>query len=666
MDAHMLMDGPALVNRQFSQFAENSKKSFLHACLDAHIHIFPLHSIDTGPDGGPICACNGGAGCGTVGKHPQGKWSNPWNPAAAGIGDVLDAWINDKPDRGWGNHLGLSRLVCVDIDPKKGGFDSLALLRSRGILAGVEPQVVTGSGGYHFYFLAPDNCDPRLGWQGPNGDHRCFQSPLPGIDLCAGQHYMVLPWSCHKNGNVYVLKSPDLFRVMPDNLAEFWSSLPCFNAAAAPARVYTVVERCSGTPADSHTVERARRYIAATEPPVHDGSHSRRAGRIARLCSIDFGLDRHDSRMLLMEWDARCGDPIPLPQIERLLDFGENGRGSRGWRNNVEDGGLTADERKTLEAYKDVKIEWDYEPKPKEKVSVEDVQEPKEQADAIEGRDAVVDDLDDLCTEGRESQTSKRGGDCPRCRRWISRIFRKRGTSFFFWKSFPCRGSDCEGCHKMKKALYRLTIARHLWAWAVSFPKGRIPLLYLMTVDRYAIDGLLHRLRSRRGKFFAVEIGGMGSIPGPQFLVLSTLSLENNEARDVDYTEGCIELHAAIDAMPFGCRGKVFRSSRCWKLVDDGEEKTGENELVCKPGATTEISKKILAYHNIDTEPISGRSRFFPWHGFKFSCDPDQVADVLRDLEAGDTLGADVEFISGSDPPPAPATPGWEREFMSG
>lgn len=182
-------------------FPISEKISFLHDCVARDCHLLPLHRLLFTPGGEPVCDCSKGMDCTAKGKHPLGKWSNPLDPKDSRVKRFIEELLFYYPDRGFGIHVGLSRLCVLDIDPKNGGDESLAELQRDGIFDGLQPTVFTGSGGRHFYFPDDDDCDPRRGWEGPGGDFKCALQISPGVEWFSGQHFVVLPYSPHKSGN---------------------------------------------------------------------------------------------------------------------------------------------------------------------------------------------------------------------------------------------------------------------------------------------------------------------------------------------------------------------------------------------------------------------------------------------------------------------------------
>jgi hypothetical protein len=119
--------------------------------------VVPLHHVTSG-----ACSC-GAEDCRSVGKHPR---ISKWEQKASSDPKTVAAWANVWPAANIGIATGHTFFV-LDIDPDKGGFESLAALIAE---HGELPQTVqqqTGSGGHHYLFALPDfevtNSWKRLG-----------------------------------------------------------------------------------------------------------------------------------------------------------------------------------------------------------------------------------------------------------------------------------------------------------------------------------------------------------------------------------------------------------------------------------------------------------------------------------------------------------------------
>lgn len=85
----------------------------------------------------------------------------------------------------------MSGLVILDVDPRNGGNESLRELEERHGRLPETLQVLTGGGGRHFYFAAPEGA--------------CVKSRkvTSGLDLKADGGYVIAPPSSHPSGGTY-------------------------------------------------------------------------------------------------------------------------------------------------------------------------------------------------------------------------------------------------------------------------------------------------------------------------------------------------------------------------------------------------------------------------------------------------------------------------------
>lgn len=144
--------------------------------------IIPLHTIVEG-----TCTCGGKPSC-KPGKHPR---LNNWYTQATKAARKIDRWCKQWPVTNWGFALGsVSMLVCMDIDPRHGGYETLALLEAK---YGPLPATVivdTGGGGQHRYFLWPGRA---FSWVDLG----------PGVHLLGDRRLAVAPGSRHISGRIY-------------------------------------------------------------------------------------------------------------------------------------------------------------------------------------------------------------------------------------------------------------------------------------------------------------------------------------------------------------------------------------------------------------------------------------------------------------------------------
>jgi hypothetical protein len=151
--------------------------------------VFPLHTPIKGR-----CSC-GNPKCGkTTGKHPR---------TLHGLKDattseaVIREWWEKWPDANIGILTGEpSGLVVLDVDPAKGGEESLAALeRTYGPLPKTV-ETITGGGGRHLLFN-----HPGVRIKSSTG------VLAPGLDIRADGGYIVAPPSLHLSGRLYTLEA---------------------------------------------------------------------------------------------------------------------------------------------------------------------------------------------------------------------------------------------------------------------------------------------------------------------------------------------------------------------------------------------------------------------------------------------------------------------------
>jgi putative DNA primase/helicase len=144
--------------------------------------VLPLHSIRDGR-----CTCRR-QNCEHPGKHPRtlhGVLDATTDPT------IVMGWWHGSPDANLAVATGAaSGIVVLDVDPRNGGDASLADLQRQNGALPETPRVLTGGGGMHVYFHAPQPTVPTR----VVGD---------GLDLKAAGGYVVAPPSLHLSGRLY-------------------------------------------------------------------------------------------------------------------------------------------------------------------------------------------------------------------------------------------------------------------------------------------------------------------------------------------------------------------------------------------------------------------------------------------------------------------------------
>jgi hypothetical protein len=159
-------------------------KRMLHAALryaKAGFPVFPVHTVRGGK-----CSC-GKLDCRSPGKHPR---------TSRGFIDAttdrkkIKAWWTEWPDSNIGMPTGsVSGLLVLDVDPRNGGYKSLAkVLIDSGPLPPTAKQQ-TGGGGRHLFFRYSGLKMPK--------------TLAPGIDVKADGGYVVVAPSIHQSGKRY-------------------------------------------------------------------------------------------------------------------------------------------------------------------------------------------------------------------------------------------------------------------------------------------------------------------------------------------------------------------------------------------------------------------------------------------------------------------------------
>jgi hypothetical protein len=116
-------------------------------------------------------------------KQPDTTLCPQGHKNATNSADVARSWWAGRDDLGIGIALRASGLLCVDVDPRNGGMETLDALDHQHGQLDADVLALSGGGGPHYYFLNEDgaNYPANLG---------------PGVD-CKSDGYMVAPPSVH-------------------------------------------------------------------------------------------------------------------------------------------------------------------------------------------------------------------------------------------------------------------------------------------------------------------------------------------------------------------------------------------------------------------------------------------------------------------------------------
>ena len=153
------------------------------------IAVFPVHGAAQS-DGRWICTC-GNPDCANPAKHPFGSLAPHGLKDATTDPDRITRWFST---RAWLN-VGASTtgFLALDVDPRNGGEESLAALEKQ---QGALPETwrtLTGGGGEHIWFRAPEGRTIRNN-KGKLG---------AGLDVKTEGGYVITPPSWHISGRPY-------------------------------------------------------------------------------------------------------------------------------------------------------------------------------------------------------------------------------------------------------------------------------------------------------------------------------------------------------------------------------------------------------------------------------------------------------------------------------
>lgn len=138
-----------------------------------------------------LCSCHKKADCPSKAKHPI---SSKWAEIAENRVEAIKSWRQAfRADINFGVVTGRkSGVVVLDIDPRHDGESTLDNLQVKYGRLPDTAQVITGSGGSHYYFKAPNEVIK-------NGTN----IGGAGVDFRGDGGFVVAPGSRHASGNIY-------------------------------------------------------------------------------------------------------------------------------------------------------------------------------------------------------------------------------------------------------------------------------------------------------------------------------------------------------------------------------------------------------------------------------------------------------------------------------
>jgi putative DNA primase/helicase len=176
--------------------SEPRRRDAALACARHYLAIHPCWWTKGG-----VCQCRKGRRCESPGKHPI---LERWQDVATTDPALIERWWSRWPHANIGIACGPSGILVLDIDPRHDGDETLRdLIAQYGALPET-PEVLTGGGGRHIYFAAPEGITNA--------------SPFAGIDIRGEGGFVVAPGSIHASSNTYeweVSCHPDSMPIAP-------------------------------------------------------------------------------------------------------------------------------------------------------------------------------------------------------------------------------------------------------------------------------------------------------------------------------------------------------------------------------------------------------------------------------------------------------------------
>jgi putative DNA primase/helicase len=227
---------------------------------------------------GKTCTCASGPKCKTPGKHPR---DTDWASGPAMSEDqIREAWSGWRANHNIGIRTGEpSGFWVLDIDPEKGGDKSAARLAVEHPEM-FEPTrcVITGSGGWHYYFAMPDFSV---------GNSRGRLKDYPGIDIRGTGGQVVAPPSrTDKGGYREATHSVDTIGQAPEWLLDM---------IRPEERTTPAIDQAEATPVDDLGPAEAKR--------LHRYYEQARQAEIDRLMKMDEGRQDDLSQYRGEPWD---------------------------------------------------------------------------------------------------------------------------------------------------------------------------------------------------------------------------------------------------------------------------------------------------------------------------------------------------------------------------
>jgi hypothetical protein len=263
--------------------------------------VVPLHDVSAGR-----CSCNRDP-CPSAGKHPR---ILEWEKEATTDLERVESWIARWPNANLGVATG-AEFWALDIDPGKGGSESLAALIAEHGELPATPEQITGSGGRHYLFKAVAGLTNTAGRIGRGLDSRGERGQIvvsPSRSLKGVYRWVAgrAPWEIE----------------LADAPAWLLERLRKTDAGAGILHPITPTDRGYFPPANAEELELARSALEAHGPAVQGEGGDDHTFRATAKMMHDFALTEDEAWPLLLEWNETCRPPWPESDLRAKLRGG--------------------------------------------------------------------------------------------------------------------------------------------------------------------------------------------------------------------------------------------------------------------------------------------------------------------------------------------------------
>lgn len=281
-------------------------------------NVLPIHRPVFGADGVVRCSCRNFRNCTNVGKHPRSE--HGVKDASRDEEWIRAAWSDEQSNIGVACGVP-SGFWALDVDPLKGGDDSLAELEERHGKLPDTVEAITGSGGRHLLFLLPSGATMRnrVGF-------------APGLDTRSDGGYIIVAPSLHESGKRYVWEASSRPGEVPIVAAPDWL---LELVVGSPGEELRDVRGLSETelPELNLRMGRARKYLAKVPGAISGHGGHLRTWLAALILVRGFALPETTALELLSaEYNPRCEPRWSLEELaHKVTSASKDGRRPLGY-----------------------------------------------------------------------------------------------------------------------------------------------------------------------------------------------------------------------------------------------------------------------------------------------------------------------------------------------